>query len=462
MPMDWASAEFASLKLRDKRLNKRLARVSQKLYENPMFSINKACGSWTDTKAAYRLFDNEDVVSAKILDAHRDKTVERAKEYRTVLAIQDTTFIHFKNYENREELGIIRANSNDGRGVLAHSTLLTTTDGVPLGLMEQEIYMRKSGKYTGKWWLAPIEKKEDFRWIKAAQTLKAYLPEVIQSVVVGDREADIYQLLLFITDVGQDYLIRSNHNRIIGERQKRWSGEENDFLEDVLKAEPVRGRVEIEIEDQKTKKRRKARLKIKFCKVTLPAPHHVHNSYKNYPHFDTYVVEVEELNPPRGGTAIYWRLLTSLEVTTLEAAIEKVEWYKIRWCIETFHKVLKSGCRVEETRLQTFDRLERYLTLFSVIAWRIFWMTKISRKYPDIPCTEVFEDHEWKALYLMTEKGKSLPSKPPPTREAIRRMASLGGFLGRKSDGEPGIQTIWIGWQQLNIMSQTFLKLNCG
>ena len=147
-------------------------------------------------------------------------------------------------------------------------------------------------------------------------------------------------------------------------------------------------------------------------------------------------------------------LLTDLQVSSFEEAKEKVAWYCLRWRIEVFHKILKSGLRVEQCRLQSADRLVRYLTIMSIIAWRIYWLTLIARTNPELPCTAFVADEEWKVLYSKIKKTKSFPKKPPRIREVVHWIANLGGFLGRKGDGEPGVMTLWRGWKRLCDLSE--------
>jgi len=147
---------------------------------------------------------------------------------------------------------------------------------------------------------------------------------------------------------------------------------------------------------------------------------------------------------------IQWKLLTTVEVVTFEHAILMVEWYALRWGIEVYHRTLKSGCKIEERQLGHADRIESCLAIDMVVAWRIYHLTKLGREVPDLPCTEYFEDAEWKALLAYKYQNPIPPKQPPSLRNAIHLVASLGGFLGRKSDGEPGTKSLWIGLQRLD------------
>jgi hypothetical protein len=134
--------------------------------------------------------------------------------------------------------------------------------------------------------------------------------------------------------------------------------------------------------------------------------------------------------------------------------------YRLRIYNEVWHKVLKSGCTVEDCRLETADRLICYLSLMSVIAWRLFWLTHIARHDPDAPCTAILADHEWQALYCAIHQTDQLPDRLPSVHQAVRWIAQLGGFLARSGDREPGITVIWRGWARLSDFAALWLLLH--
>lgn len=160
-----------------------------------------------------------------------------------------------------------------------------------------------------------------------------------------------------------------------------------------------------------------------------------------------------ETHAPEGIEPLEWMLLSTLPVTTVEEAIEKLDWYAKRWGVEIFHKVIESGCRIEERQLAEVPRLENCLAIDLVAAWRIFHLTILGRQDPEQPCTVFLEDHEWKALIAFREGVEAIPAKPPSLREATRRVADLGGFLGRKGDGEPGVKSLWLGLERLDTIA---------
>jgi hypothetical protein len=163
-----------------------------------------------------------------------------------------------------------------------------------------------------------------------------------------------------------------------------------------------------------------------------------------------WAVLAEEATPPTGIEPLSWMLLTTLQVECSAEAVEKLDWYTRRWGIEVFHKTLKSGCKVEERQLGGADTIQACLAIDMVVAWRVYHLAKLGRETPDIPCTVFVEEAEWKALLTFITKTPVVDGAPPRLREAMRMVASLGGFLGRKSDGEPGTKSLWLGLQRLD------------
>jgi hypothetical protein len=191
---------------------------------------------------------------------------------------------------------------------------------------------------------------------------------------------------------------------------------------------------------------RQARMELRFASVELKPP----KRKRELPGVQLWAVWTREVDPPAGVKPLEWMLLSSVAVDTLEQARERLAWYAARWQIEVYHRTLKSGCRIEERQLGSATRLEACLAIDLVVAWRIFHLAKLGREIPDVPCTVFFEDAEWKALVVRVKQTRNLPASPPSLREALRMVASLGGFLGRKADGEPGTQSLWLGLQRLD------------
>ncbi len=449
----WSKKEFSMISFGDERVDKRFMKVSEQLSKLPGVSINEACGVWKDTKAAYRLFANEKVTKEIILEAHQNETLKRMEGSKRVLIIQDTTYIDFTRHKSKKDLGPIGASNMTLQGLVMHNTLAITEDELPLGLIGQEIWVReKEIRNKREHKKLPIEKKESYKWLDSLVKTEKLRPEEVTFINVSDRESDIYEYFVKARELGSKILLRSTQSRNL-------SGEDSNLWE-YIGSKPVEGKLEIKVPVKKTGKERKAVLEIRYGTVTLEPPAHLKSSEKlKLGSVTIDAVIVKEIDTPLDVEAIEWNLLTNISVKSYEDAVERINWYKKRWNIEVYHKVIKSGCSVEKCRLETTNRLIPYLTLCSIIAWRLFWMTKINRQEPDAPATAVLEESELDALYIMLHSKKRPPGILPTVREAIRWIAQLGGFLGRKGDKEPGIITIWRGWQRLQDISHMWLVL---
>lgn len=469
----------------DKRLTKRLIKLSDSLVSLPESSINQACGGWSETKAAYRFFQNENVNIAKILSAHVKRTVERAKNYTTILAIQDTSYISYNGHHKTTGLCKLTSrmgtyNKIEGTGLIMHTTLATTPEGLPLGMLDQKISSRKpvpeeikelKKKSHGN--AIPIESKESIRWLDSFQeSCKHFNAKNTRVVTICDREGDMYDFFELAHRIGAPVLVRASQDRAIN-KVKRYSKKKSEKLWSVVEKFPCQGTISIEVPARNNKPSRVAILEVRFGVFTMNLPRNNFKSRKENISDDGLIMSlpltaiyVVEKNPPSEEEALEWMLLTNLFVRNFKEAVEKIRWYCLRWKIEVFHKILKSGFLVEECRLGTAARLRRYLTVISVIACRIFFITLIGRTNPDLPCTFLLNEVEWKILYLKIYKIKSCPNNIPTIKEAIRLIAQLGGFLGRLNDGNPGPITLWRGWRRLSdLVEGVFLSRSshiCG
>lgn len=458
----WADEEMADVDLGDTRLDKRLIRLCDRFSASPESPINQACEDWAETKAAYRFFQNEQVDAHAIMKAHRLKTVERMKKHTTILAIQDTSYFIYTSHPKTEGLG--RMSMKKGKnvdkifsnGLLMHACLATTTDGTPLGLLDQQIYARKLNTEEQRKLadVTPIEEKEGYRWLQSLKSIGKDSGET-RVVTVCDREADIYEFFKLSEEVQSPVLVRANVDRSINKRS-RYAEKGVVRLWEHMSQRPEAGTITLEINARsKTKhdQQREARtaiLTITFSPFVLNPPrNNVKHRNSKLPDLPMYAVYACEKNPPEGVEPVEWMLLTNLCVTTFEEACEKVLWYRLRWRIEMYFKVLKSGFLVEACRLGSAERLIRYLTIMSIVAWRLFMITLIARAHPDSSCSELVSEQEWKVLYMKIHKTQKLPEQTPTVREVVIWIARLGGFLARKRDGMPGTITLWRGWKRL-------------
>lgn len=447
----WCAEEFANVDLKDERLNRRCQELAADLAAQPTMPINQACEDWADTKAAYRFFDHAQVTLDSILAPHQQRTVERMSQHPVVLTVQDTSFLNYTHHPKTKGVGAIGTKQQKQRGFGLHSTLALTTTGLPLGVLTQEIWARPLGqpsKTPAECGRQPIEEKESYKWIKAFRQTLALAPTGVRTLTVCDREADIYEMFELADQEEAGLLVRARFNRALVDEflGKLWAKVEQSA---------IAGQLRVHVPKSDKQPERDAVVSIRFTNVTLRPPWRPEQ--KKLPPVTLNAVLVREETPSAAvEEPIEWLLLTNWPVDNFEDAAQIVKWYRCRWQIEVFHKVLKSGCSIEECRLQTSERLFPFIALKSVIAWRLHWMTYVNRHEPATPCTVVLAEHEWQALYMRIHRTTALPDTPPTVREAVRWIGKLGGFLGRKRDGEPGITVIWRGWQRLHDLADTW------
>ena len=448
---EWLKDELANVSLGDARLDWRLRDTGSKLAAQPGASINQACEDWADTRASYRLFENEKTTAEKIQAAHYVRTAERAASQEIVFAVQDTSYLDYTHHPATEGLGPIGNKKQDMQGIVMHSTLLMSRTATPLGLIDQALWTRPeevkqmSAEQRRK---LPIAEKESYKWLSALSHTVERMPDGPQLVTIGDSEADIFELFAHAQALQTHLLVRAGQNRSVCEP-------EVGRLWDTLTAQTVQGRLEISVPARNQQPARVAQLTVRFTAVTFSPPQHLHHSLQ--PIGLDAVLVWEEQPSAQVETPIQWLLLSTVPVSSLTDAVERIDWYRLRWQIEVYHKVLKSGCRVEQAQLATKERLLPFLALCSIIAFRLFWMTMVARHDPDAPATVVLPDHEWQALYAFHHKTNVLPEQPPSVAEVTIWIAQLGGFLARKSDGFPGVTVIWRGWQRLSDIASSWL-----
>lgn len=445
---DWAEEEFGTVALKDARLARRLVILARDFYARPQASIPEACGR-SGAKAAYRFFDHQESMET-LLQGHYDATLGRTRTEPVILAVQDTTTLNYNAHPATVNLGPVGYHGL--LGLLLHDTMAFTPQGTPLGLLDVQLWARDPedrGKKKRRH-KDPIEQKESYKWVKSFEKVaraQTRHPKVT-FVSIGDRESDFYELfaLALANPRGPKLLVRASHNRRLAQDQ--------GHLWERVAVQPVSGIQEVRVPRRGNAPARIAKLEVRFAEVTLTPS----RGKKHCPPLTLRAVYARETDHPE---PLEWMLLTTCEVATFAQAAEKLSWYTVRWGIEVYHRTLKSGCRIEERQLGHADRIEACLAIDMVVAWRIYHLTKLGRETPEMPCTVFFEDAEWKALSAFIHHNPVSPSSPPVLREATRMVASLGGFLGRTGDGEPGTKTLWIGLQRLDDLTAMW-KLMTG
>ncbi|MGQ7846344.1 IS4 family transposase [Granulosicoccus sp. 3-233] len=428
--MGWASEEFETIDLGDKHLDKRAVLLAEQFSANATKSIPDACGGWAETRAAYRFVDNPSVDFWKILGPHIEATEQRMRACPVVLCLQDTTTLDF-NGKDIDGLGPLQYEPQ--RGLLLHPTYVVTPQREPLGLTDSWHWAREFRQSDGA---RPSEICESQRWIDGYERIAesaASMPDT-RCIYVGDRESDMMPLMRRAAELGEpvDWLVRAKHDRALPDGQKLFSS---------VSAEKPIGQARFHFRPRRGVKARDVIQQLYVKRVVLAK-----ETEKLAPLEATCLI-CREINTTEGVKPIEWRLLTNRSLSSAAEAAELVDWYRARWEIEMYFDVLKNGCKVESLQLRTLPRLEVALALFMIVAWRINRLMRLGRNLPDVDASLLFEQDEIVAAHILNKKSQ--PEKPPTLNQVVRLVAMAGGFLGRKSDGEPGAKTIWQGMERV-------------
>ncbi|MBV6325731.1 IS4 family transposase [Duganella violaceipulchra] len=432
----WAATEFEQLDLGDARLNKRARILMERFAADPMASIPKASLGWSETVAAYRFFDNDSVDWRTLMEPHWQQTHQRMTAHPVVLCLEDTTELDFNGQETK---GLGPLSYEAQRGMYVHPTYAVTPERAPLGVLNAWMWARtlknEDGQRGGP--------KESLRWIEGYERIAEMAPALADTrlVYVADREADLMPLMARAQQLGTpaDWLVRAKHNRCLPEGDKLWAR--------TTEGVPL-GEITFQMPARKDVKARPVRQQLWALRLELPAG-------KGATVTATCIV-AREVGAPPGATPVEWRLLTNRTVANDREVVVLIDWYRARWEIEMLFDVLKNACRVEALQLGTIEKLERALALFMVVAWRIAYLMRSGRTCPDLDAALFFDPDEIHSAYLLNDHD--VPDKPR-LNDVLRLVARLGGFLGRKSDGEPGVKTIWLGMKEIYVAAKTMGKL---
>ena len=442
----WADHELNGGEFPDQRLKTRLAKLLGDLGRKIGETVPTACQDWAATKAAYRFFSNQRVDESIILAGHFSATKARfAKTSGQVLVLHDTTEFSFKRNGSDEigKLSLLKGRHKEHTlcGLLMHSSLVLTTEGTPLGLAAVKFWTRKKFKGTNALkkkvniTRIPIEQKESFRRLENLRLSTQQLGEPSRCVHVGDRESDIFELFCTAKEEGTDFLVRTCVDRL--------AGRGSTTISKKMEREPIKGEHEVEVRDNHG---RLSTIKVylRFCEMTVHPPI---GKQSRYPALTLTVIHAHERGTPAGREPIQWKLLTNCSVNNVSSAIEKLDWYAQRWKLETFHKVLKSGCQAEQSKLRTAERLTNLLAVLCIIGWRVFWLTMVNRATPQAPAETVLTTTETEILDRI--EGNQSTGPKQKLGHYLKIIAKLGGYLARANDPPPGNMVLWRGLSRL-------------
>ena len=449
---EWIEEELMDVDFGDRRLSKRCKLLLGRLAADPQASVNGACHGWAETHAAYQFFDHDAVDEFQVLAPHRRATLERMKSFPVVLLVQDTTELDYTRIKQKLA-GAGPLDKQYRRGFYNHLQVAFTPQRLCLGVVSMDLWARddetfdtcKQRKHT------PLEEKESYRWLKGYQNACQIAEELPQTQVISisDREGDIYECFLEAQQPGPprraDWIIRASVNRSLPERAPEAGSSCYAKLFDAIAEAPVRGKRIVRVPKTSKHKARKAKVMIRAQRIRLKPPY---RSQVSLPELEVNVILVQEEAPPDGEEPIVWLLLTSLPIDRFAEVLRVVDYYACRWQIEVYFRVFKTGCKVEDIQLETAERLRPCLALYEIVAWRVLYVTMLGREAPNLPCSALFTDEEWKSAWMICT-DKTPPKRPPPLRVFLPLIAELGGYNGREHDGPPGPKALWIAIRRM-------------
>ena len=440
--MSWVAEELSVYPLGDLRLERRLIRIMETVADQPAMRVPEVCGDWQSIPVTYRFFNPavDEMPSLdrnKILNPHRDATIERMRQFPLVLCLQDTTTLRFNGQKMR---GLAPPPHESRQRIDLHPTYVVTPNRIPLGTLDAWMWPRafkdSEGNRPGI--------KESLRWEEGYERVAALAQQVPETrlVYVADREAGIVSLINQAEKQGcpADWLIRSRHDRTLKAGETLWASVKNEI--------PL-GEIEFQFHPHQTPPGRKVRQQV------WTAEKKISNDKGGW--LTVTCMIAMEIEPSPGVQPLEWRLLTNRKVNNLAEASEIVEWYRCCRTIKEFFNVLKNGCRVQAPQSSDRLKLELALSVYMVVAWRLAHLLQMGRIQPDLPANVLLSDDEWKAAYILG--NKKLPRKVPPLGGVIRRIAKLGCFSGRQRNGQPGMKTLWKGYMHIRIHVESLKNL---
>lgn len=443
----WSKATFGSCELGDKRRTERLVTLAAQLGRHSGSSVSRSCeGDEAAKEGAYRWLRNGAIGHEAVAKGGFEATVKAAQGYEVLLAVEDSTTLSFRHGVAQELGDTGGKRDSQSRGVWAHSVLLLDAQSSrTLGLIEQRLWQRdgkRGSRHHRK--EREVKDKESYKWQQASESVSVRLGEAMARVVsVCDRESDIHAYLKYKREAGQRFVVRAAQDRRL---------DDGHTLFDAIEQMPELGHMAVKVAQRGGRRERSAQVHVHAAQLRLPPP-------KNG--LPTEAVEVNVVwahEDRRKKDPLNWVLLTSEAVNDFADAQQIVNWYRLRWRIEDFHKAWKSGAGVEAQRLQQRANVLRLATVLAFVAVRLLQLRETVSDVPEaaeLPCTRVLGDEEWKVLWSSTVKRRP-PSKPPNLAWAYRALAKLGGFLDTKRSGVASWATLWDGWYLLNERMQGF------
>ncbi|MDR3679107.1 MAG: IS4 family transposase [Flavipsychrobacter sp.] len=429
--------DFPHLDFGDKRRDRRFVTLIDNLTQHIGSSIPGQNDNWYETKATYNFFKNEEITIDSLKKTIASYGAAQVSDLSQVLIIHDISNISFSGLQ-AEGLGYL--DHGHGRGILSFNSIAASIDGLPIALMYQNTWTRsvdqmgKAKDRKGK----NFEDKESNQWYLGITEVNKSIGNSLQKIHIADRQADIYELFFSAYEEQTDLLIRAHVNRKLSNGSHLWTN---------IASQDIKGHVNLQIPDQTGKKKQEITASVRYEQVEILRPSTSKDKYESVELTAIEVVQTGMVD--NEDERIEWRLLTTLDVRSLSDVLKYIKWYTYRWLIERFHYVLKSGTKIENLQLKQAKSLQKAISVYSLAAFRVMQLVYQSRHYSEVSCEVILTRNQWQTLYMLFNKSHPVLEQPPNLQQAVRWIGKLGGHLGRKSDGPPGLKTVWLGYQKL-------------
>ena len=446
----WAVLEFGRADLGHAARTKRAVRVGAALVQNPSSSIPRFVENAHQAKGVYRLLSNPQVKHNDILSGHIDRTTERCLGRSAVLVIQDTTTLSYTEHPSVRGLGPVN-DSARARGFLAHTALAVSVDDHEvLGVLDQHVWVRAERKVTeGESCVARKKRRRESEHWAAAQRRVGKLFQGVEKrpriIAVFDREGDIFEAFEALDQLGHSFIIRATHNRLVDSE-----GEGREYSLDSVGQAPVVAHRTVDVPARPGRAARVAQMDVRATSLAIRPPR---NRGRHGDSIRLNIVAAIESQPPEGVEPLVWYLVTREPIETAADVLAVVRGYEARWIIEELHMGMKTGCSTEQRQLNTVQALQNFLAFATVVAWQMLCLRDAARRPEPVRADKVLTPLQMTVLCGLRPRLKA----DCLAGEALRAIAVMGGFMGRKGDGNPGWRTLWAGFEKLLMAEKGFL-----
>jgi hypothetical protein len=440
--------DFPRLDFGDKRRGQRLVTMINNISSQPGSSIPRQNKTWYDTKATYEFYGNEEITVEMLKDTLAAYgAAHLGTDTQKIFVAHDISIISYNNL-SAQDLG--HTGNKKGKGILCYSSLAINDQGTPLALVYQHTWIRTQMDKAKQRKQLPFEQKQSYNWHQGVSKVNESVAKELHKIHLADREADIFDFVALSRGPDTDLLIRATHNRGLVEGGLLWNH---------VAQQPCAGVVKLDIPDAKGRDTQRVEAEVRFTKVTIKRPKTSQCIHKEV---EMMAIDVVQTSKKLSGQKelIHWKLLTTLEVNSVVEAVQCVKWYCYRWLIERFHFVLKSGVGIEKLKFEEAENLQKAVHVYSIAAIRVMQLVYQSRATPEVSCEMVLTKEQWVTLYMLIHKNSRVPAQPPTLQQAVRWIGRLGGHLGRKQDGHPGLKTVWLGYQSLCEATKLYVIIN--